>query len=396
MAGAPAHGEPRLLGQWRNAVGLFARRRRGRGRRPAGRRSAARCGRGAGSRRDSTTRTVTETGHGSSRSRNPIPRIPPCSGVSLHRLGEICCPPTAHTIQLSQGEPCRLHHHGACGPACSAASPWAPAPSRGSPPRAVPRKRPTAPRWTSRSCPSTTSTGTSSRPPAPAAASSSTTASTRRDAADGDRRHVRARLVPPGARRRRVPRHPPRAGAPGPPELADRRRRRPHRRLAAALRGVPRRALHRGAERARASTSPRSATTSSTRATKSCSGWPTAAASTTDRRREQPELLPDCTRSRARTSPTSRPTSSTRAPTRRSCRPTRSRTSSGAKIGFIGMTLKDTPIDRHRRRCRRAGVHRRGRDRQRARARAAQAGRQRHRRPASTRAGSRSARLGRT
>ena len=42
------------------------------------------------------------------------------------------------------------------------------------------RQRPTAPRWTSRSCPSTTSTGTSSRRPAPAAGSSSATTSTRR------------------------------------------------------------------------------------------------------------------------------------------------------------------------------------------------------------------------
>ena len=82
-------------------------------------------------------------------------------------------------------------------------------------------------------------------------------------------------------RRRRVPRHPPQGSASGPPEHADRRRRRPHRRLAAALGRVPRRAHHRGAERAGPRRLRRSATTSSTRATKSCSGWPTAAASTT-------------------------------------------------------------------------------------------------------------------
>ena len=60
-------------------------------------------------------------------------------------------------------------------------------------------------------------------------------------------------------------------------------------------------------------------------------------------RREQPELLRLHGTFRARTSRTSRPTSSTRAPTRRSCRPTRIKNIKGAKIGFIGMTLKDTP-----------------------------------------------------
>ena len=61
------------------------------------------------------------------------------------------------------------------------------------------------------------------------------------------------------------------------------------------------------------------------------------------RRREQPELVPGRHIRAAPISTTSPPTSSTRARARRSSRRTRSRRSKGAKIGFIGMTLKDTP-----------------------------------------------------
>ena len=61
------------------------------------------------------------------------------------------------------------------------------------------------------------------------------------------------------------------------------------------------------------------------------------------RRREQPELLPRRQRSRAPTSRSSPPTSSTRAPNKTILPPYSVKNVKGAKIGFIGMTLEDTP-----------------------------------------------------
>ena len=261
---------------------------------------------------------------GSSRSRDRRPHLPRGSGVSLHRLGESAVHGQRTAIQHSQ------ENHVVCIPRrlrtrlrrrCRGRLRR----SRGSPPRAAPRKRPTAPRWTSRCCPSTTSTGTSSPRPAPAAALvTDHTSSTRPETGvrlDGT-------TLTHGRRRRRVPRHAPRGGAPGPPALVDRRRRRPHRRLAAALGRVPRRADHRGDERARASTSTSVGNHEFDEGYKELQRM--ADGGCIDDGPDGANNQNSCAGgkpSRARTSTTSRPTSSTRAPTRRSCRPTRSRTS---------------------------------------------------------------------
>ena len=163
------------------------------------------------------------------------------------------------------------------------------------------------------------------------------------------------------------------------PEDADRRRRRHGRRHAAAQRRLPRRAHHRDAQPAARWTSPRSATTSSTRASTSCCGCRTAAAT-------RPTAARTATRTSAPTSPTSPRTPSTRTPARRSCRRGRSRKVQGVRVGFIGMTLEGTP-----RIVNPAGITdrrlpRRGRDGQQVRRGAAGQGRRGDRAAASTRA----------
>ena len=98
-------------------------------------------------------------------------------------------------------------------------------------------------------------------------------------------------------------------------------------------------------------------------------------------RREQPELLRRCTASRVPTSPTSRPTSSTPAPTRTILPAYTVKNVLGAKIGFIGMTLKDTPSIVTASGVAGLEFTDEVRDRERPGAGAARSGRQRHRRP---------------
>ena len=185
-------------------------------------------------------------------------------------------------------------------------------------------------------CRSTTSTATSSRP-----AGSSGRNVDRLHSID----HKTGKPVDADHRRGRrgVPRHPPR-----------RRRRKGHPNsltvaagdligasplLSAAFHDEP---THRGAERARASTPPPWATTSSTRATRSSSGWPTAAASTTATARTTRTPAPTDTFAGAdfdylAANVRYAGTDQTILP------PYAIKKVHGAKIGFIGMTLKDTP-----------------------------------------------------
>ena len=181
----------------------------------------------------------------------------------------------------------------------------------------------------------------------------------------------------------------------GPPEHADRRRRRHRRRLAAAVGRVPRRADHRGDERAR----PRRHRRGQPRVRRGLQGaaaaWPTAAASTTVRRREQPELL-------RRRHPFKG--ADFHVPRRqRQVRGHRQDDPAGLH-GQERQRRQDRlhrhdaqghADHRHRVRRRRAGVHRRGRDRQRARARAAQARASTRSSCSSTRAASRPAEVDR-
>ena len=145
-------------------------------------------------------------------------------------------------------------------------------------------------RCRSSSCRSTTSTATSSRRAAPRAATSSTTSSARRR----DRSTSRST-----SRRTRA------ASSTSPPTSSRRARATAtaltvaagdlDRRLAAALGRVPRRADHRVDEQARPRRHRGRATTSSTRATRSSSGWPTAAASPTATAQNNQNSCPDGT-----------------------------------------------------------------------------------------------------
>ena len=137
-------------------------------------------------------------------------------------------------------------------------------------------------------------------------------------------------------RRRRLPRDPHPAPARQEPEHARGLGRRPHRRQPAALGAVPRRADDRGDERDRASTSTRSATTSSTRARRSCCGCSTAAAT-------RSTAAPTGTASTVPTSGSSRRTSSAETPGEPLFPPYAIRKFGDIKVGFIGMTLEGTP-----------------------------------------------------
>ena len=104
----------------------------------------------------------------------------------------------------------------------------------------------------------------------------------------------------------------------------------------AAERGLPRRADDRDAEPRCRWTSPRSATTSSTRASPSCSACRTAAAT-------RPTAARTATRSTAPTSRTSPPTRSYKDSGKTILPAYTTRTVQGVKVGFIGMTLEGTP-----------------------------------------------------
>ena len=122
----------------------------------------------------------------------------------------------------------------------------------------------------------------------------------------------------------------------GHPQHPDRRRRRHHRRLAAALGRLPRRADHRVDEQARPRRHARWATTSSTRATRSSSGWPTAAASTTATAPNNQNSCPDRHVQRRELRLPRRQRRSTPGRARRSCRRTRSRTSTAPRSASSG------------------------------------------------------------